>query len=410
MRLSRNILRWFGSRATRKALAEQRISRRLINYFRDVLPEEAIAQIQEASRNLAARWQDRAGEASVREATEHLRSTTERWVIDPARNRVRELVDICLVALVAVLGIRSFFVQPMAIPTGSMQPTLYGVTVDDLRDAGPDAIPSWPQRLVDRWVSGRTYIEIAARSEGLISEIQKPEPIFPLLPQWSRQRFKIGTEWHTVWLPPSDLPNPYGLDPAKLLFAYAGADGNHVFKFGEPVIRLAVNSGDHILVDRLTYHFRRPERGEIVVFRTAGIAGIQEATYYIKRLVGLGGDRVRIGDDRHLIVNGDRLDSQTPHFEQVYTFVGPPRENQYSGHVNDRVAQLLRIKPRSLAPNFPSGRAEFIVRPEHLLVMGDNTLSSLDGRRWGDFPQERLVGRLWFVHWPIGERFGRGQN
>lgn len=394
----------------RRALAEQRISRRLINYFRDLLPPEGIAQIEGASQELSGVWKSRAGEAAIAECTVRLRTTTERWVIDPARNRVREFVDICLVSLVAVLTVRSFVVQPMAIPTGSMQPTLYGVTVENLRDAGPDAIPSWPRRLVDRWVHGCSYIEVRARSDGRLTEIEKPEPVVSLLPHWTRQRFKVGTDWHTVWLPPTDLPNPWGADPWKLLFIHAGVTADRAYKAGEPVIRLAVNSGDHILVDRISYNFRRPERGEIVVFRTGGVAGITEATYYIKRLVGLGGDRVRIGDDRHLIVNGQRFDSYTPHFEQVYSFVGPPRDSQYSGHLNDRMAQAMRMRPRSLAPKFPTGQSEFVVRPSHLLVLGDNSVSSVDGRRWGDFPESRLVGRFWLVHWPVGERFGRGQD
>ncbi|MBK9138739.1 MAG: signal peptidase I [Verrucomicrobia bacterium] len=390
-------------------MAEQRISRRLINYFRDTLPPEGVAQIRTASQELSGVWRSGAGDAAVTERTLHLRSVTERWVIDPARNRLREAVDICLVALVVALSVRAFFVQPMAIPTGSMQPTLYGVTVENLLESA-SPVPSGIGQFFDRWIHGRRYFEVTAKCDGRISEILDPEPILPILPQWKRQRFKLGTEWHTIWFHPSDLPNPWNIDPAKLIFGYARVTEDHFFKAGETILRLAVNSGDHILVDRLSYHFRRPERGEIVVFRTAGIAGIPEATYYIKRLVGLGGDRVRIGDDRHLVINGRRLDSQTPRFEQVYTFVGPPKDSQYSGHLNDRVAQALRMRPRSLAPRFPNGRAEFLVRPGHLLVMGDNSVSSLDGRQWGDFPANRLVGRFWAVYWPVGERFGRGQN
>ncbi len=410
MRCGWHILRWLRSRAVRKALAEQRISRRLINYFRDTLPPEGVAQIELASRELSGVWQGGAADTVVRESTLHLRTVMERWVIDPARNRVRELVDVSLVALVVALTVRSFFVQPMAIPTGSMQPTLYGVTVENLREADPDAVPTGFRRWVDRWVHGRWYLEVTARCDGRVSEVMEPEPILPVFPQWKRQRFKLGTEWHTVWLPPSDLPNPWGIAPSKVLLWYAGVTSERHFKAGEPVIRLAINAGDHILVDRLTYNFRRPERGEIVVFRTAGIPGIPEATYYIKRLVGLGGDRVRIGDDRHLVINDQRVDSQTPHFEQVYAFVGPPQDSRYSGHLNDRGAQSLKMRPRSLAPNFPHGRAEFKVRPGHLLVMGDNSVSSLDGRRWGDFPEHRLVGRFWTVYWPVGERLGRGQD
>ena len=61
-------------------------------------------------------------------------------------------------------------------------------------------------------------------------------------------------------------------------------------------------------------------------------------THYIKRLVGLSGEHVRIGDDRHVVINGTRLDNRTPGFEKVYTFEGPPRDSLYSGHVNNKMA------------------------------------------------------------------------
>jgi signal peptidase I len=40
------------------------------------------------------------------------------------------------------------------------------------------------------------------------------------------------------------------------------------------------------------------------------------------------------------------------------------------------------------------------------MVMGDNTLNSLDSRSWGAFPARNVIGRYWFVYWPITERFG----
>ena len=45
---------------------------------------------------------------------------------------------------------------------------------------------------------------------------------------------------------------------------------------------------------------------------------------------------------------------------------------------------------------------------DHYLAFGDNTMNSHDGRAWGAFPQEKLVGRASFVFWPISERFGWG--
>src|SRR5207249_235222 len=104
------------------------------------------------------------------------------------------------------------------------------------------------------------------------------------------------------------------------------------------ILRIKVISGDHLFVDRLTYNFRPPKRGEIIVFATAGTRIEQQDQFYIKRLVALGGERVQIGSDRHLVINGHALDSSTPHFENVYSFdpKQPPKESHYSGHLNGR--------------------------------------------------------------------------
>jgi len=67
---------------------------------------------------------------------------------------------------------------------------------------------------------------------------------------------------------------------------------------------MKVNAGDHLFVDRFTYNFRKPERGDIVVFETQGIPeemrdrfGIPSNEFYIKRLVGLGGERLSLARD-----------------------------------------------------------------------------------------------------------------
>jgi len=162
-------------------------------------------------------------------------------------------------------------------------------------------------------------------------------------------------------------------------------------------------------VDRLTYNFRPPNRGEIIVFETKGIPeerrerfGIPGDQFYIKRLVALGGEQVQLGQDRHLIINGKRLDSSTPHFEKVYSFGpnDPPRESHYSGHVDGPM----------LAPFFMEKPEGVTIPPNHYMVMGDNTMNSLDSRAWGDFPANYVIGKSFFVYWPLTERFGWGHH
>ena len=164
-------------------------------------------------------------------------------------------------------------------------------------------------------------------------------------------------------------------------------------------------SGDHLFVDRITYNFRRPQRGEIIVFETNDIEGMppdQRGQFYIKRLVALSEERVRIGDNRHLYINGKQLDSSTPHFENIYSFdpAQPPADSRFSGHVNGRWAGYG-------ARYFPDEQTEYAVPAEHYMVMGDNTVNSSDSRYWGPFPRGNVIGRSFFVYWPIGKQDGR---
>jgi len=100
-------------------------------------------------------------------------------------------------------------------------------------------------------------------------------------------------------------------------------------------------------------------------------------------------------------VNGRPLSASTPHFENLYSFSNPPartnilvyRDNQYYGH--------------ALVQNLSPG-GEFHIRPDYNFVMGDNTMNSLDSRYWGDFPAQYIIGKSFFVYWPITRRFGWG--
>jgi signal peptidase I len=154
----------------------------------------------------------------------------------------------------------------------------------------------------------------------------------------------------------------------------------------------------------MTYNFRRPNRGEIIVFETRDIEGMdprQHGQFYIKRLVALGSEKVRIGNDRHLYINGKQLDKSTPHFENVYGFdpAQPPMESVYSGHLNGATG--------GLAPYFPNENTEFSLPADQYMVMGDNTLNSYDSRGWGPFPRENVIGRSFLVYWPFGAQDGR---
>lgn len=409
VKLLRGVWRWLTSRAVRQAVDQHRIVRRLLAFQRDRLSVEAASELEAGLDELARRLHRVDPVPEIAAARAELERAGHLWLQGMQRRAVPELIEILIVASVLILGVRTFFLQPMTIPTGSMQPTLYGITTENVRRQPQVQFPGLAGRALEQVLYGRRYLEILARADGELTAVSPVEPAIPWLRgvSWLRKLdFQVGPESYRIWNPPTELAEvpPWPADHAIL--GHARLRPRRLYRAGEALVRLILTSGDHVLVDRLSYNFRPPRRGDIVVFRTTGIPGIQEGTHYMKRLVAVGGERVRIGDDRHLVVNGTRLDHRTPGFEQVYSFNGPAREGEYAGHLNDAVAQSYRMPAGSLAPRFPNERTEFAVRPGHCLVMGDNTVGSLDGRRWGDFPQEHIVGRYWMVYWPLSPRFG----
>jgi signal peptidase I len=224
------------------------------------------------------------------------------------------------------------------------------------------------------------------------------------------QYYWIGGVRERVWFPGDASDGRNGIS------SLIGPRGffTPIYRVGDKVIELRRQCGDFLLADRLTYNFRKPARGEIVVFKTQGIPEegrarytIPEGEFYLKRLVGLPDETVQIGDDRHLIIDGQRLDASTPHFAKVYGF-NPrqaPAQQKYSGHLNG--AMIEHYGMRSDFPiMFPDAQAAYTNGPGMYLVMGDNTVDSLDSRYWGAITQDAIIGKCWFVFWPLTERFG----
>lgn len=431
------MLRWFLSKTVREAMTAHKHYRRLLAAQRDLLSSEAIGAVQTALDALTTSIKSGANNGAIRIKAEELQFAAEKWIKPYPNAAWRENIEVLLVALAVAMGIRTFFLQPFKIPTGSMQPTLFGVTsVPDFtkirtwtQDLKPElfnadiqtqrqlqAAIQIPQGLeaFKEWYHGNSYIHFVAPCDGRVEDLQAPWPsaMFSL---W--MKIKFAGEWHTLWFPPDfgEMPLQYR--------ASLGSD--HEYKAGEDVIKMKVSAGDHLFVDRISYNFTKPDRGEIIVFATQGIASLPQDQFYIKRLVAMPGERVQVGDDRHLRINGQRLDASTPHFERVYGFdpAKPPHESQFSGHLNNTVAMDYYIHPR-LAPNFLDGSVvytnqlfevtnymtgEGVSHPSYM-VMGDNTCNSLDSRAWGSFPSQNVIGKCFFVYWPLTERFGWGNR
>ncbi|QOC93073.1 signal peptidase I [Micromonospora craniellae] len=161
---------------------------------------------------------------------------------------------------------------------------------------------------------------------------------------------------------------------------------------------------DRVLVNKVVYTMRDPERGEVVVFRgtdqwvpqvdtqpptgfadklgrTIGDlvgAGRPGEKDFIKRVIGLPGDRVSCCDDQgRVLVNGTPLDES---------------------------AYVLRDSPLDLPPNPEECRSrrfeEIVVPPGQMFVLGDHRLVSQDARCQGSVPIDNVVGRAFAVVWP----------
>jgi signal peptidase I len=385
------LLRWLLSKAVREATAMRKHVLKILNHQRDILSPQAIEAVQVAMAGCQKAVAEDADKAALGKQMENLEQVANKWLKPYPNAAWRENVEVLLVALTVAMGIRTFFLQPFKIPTGSMQPTLFGVTSENLINEPNFKIPTGLTR-VRQWFAGVSYIHVVAEDDGPVELVERP---FRILIFNIYQKLVAGGKTYVIWFPPD-----YGAPPAGSLAVRAGLQSDHIYRKGEDIVKLRVNAGDHLFVDRMTYNFRPPERGEIIVFETRGIDSLPQDQFYIKRLVALGGERVQLRDDRHLIINGKRLDASTPHFENVYSFNPnePPRDSHYSGHVNFPY----------LAPYFQDKPDGVVVAPNHFMVMGDNTVNSLDSRTWGDFPATNVIGKSFFVYWPITDRFGWG--
>ena len=423
-------LRWLFFRRFRMAAELCHQAGKLLNHQRDQLSPGAVSELREAIENLRAMMRAGSGRKKMEEGIAKLEQTGSRKLIPYRNPGMRENVEVMLFAVAIAMSIRTFFFQPMGIPTGSMQPTLYGITEGNIGQA--ESVPTGVSAWIQSYLAGVSHHHLVSGGNWQLMSIDPPRKKFLF---FHRQRLTFldrSTNNEIV----KDISPP--MNSGKSMLGYGRAvsnslsefvlnsHNNYVYMQGEDIIKMRRESGDHLLVDRLTYNFRKPNRGEIIVFETKTIDGIDQDLFYIKRLVGLPGETLRIGDDRHLVINGDRLDATDHPFELVYSFdVGeetePARDSHFSGHVNQKAyEEVLQNRRKALAEqnginpdriffsrggnisqNFMHGTQEFVVPPNRYMAMGDNTVSSKDSRDWGSLPGKNIFGKAAFIYWPF---------
>jgi signal peptidase I len=124
---------------------------------------------------------------------------------------------------------------------------------------------------------------------------------------------------------------------------------------------------ERIFINKFVYHWEPIERGDVVVFRYPG----DPHKSYIKRVIGVGGDRIRI-DEGRVYVNGERL--KEPYVSRYYR--------------DDR--------------SYP----EVVVPSGSFFVLGDHRNLSSDSRDFGAIPRDAIFGKAVFVYWPF-EKLGK---
>jgi signal peptidase I len=364
---------WRARRARKHAKEVLHHVRRLLGSHRDLMKPEDVAAAEKAITEFAAVRRGSIGQ--IEQGMEKLERACGRLFPAPKHPRLRETIEIALVAaVVAWGGIRTFFLQPFKIPTGSMQPTLYGVHTEPLLP-GRQA-PLLPMRIVERVFLGREYVDIVCKEPGRLIDARATRSGFAIFAS-TGTALTIGSREYHVPIEWDKLQRDFNLEEGRQ------------YKAGEPIVQCMLYSGDHIFVDKVSYNFRLPRRGDVFVFETKGLQGTR-GEFYIKRLAGVGGDELRIASP-DLFVNGQR--AVEPGFLRVMS-----RQNGYNGYSNPE---------RSFAFNYLTHSNDvFAVPAKSYFALGDNSYHSSDSRSWGAVPHGNLVGRSWLVYWPFGRRWG----
>lgn len=157
-----------------------------------------------------------------------------------------------------------------------------------------------------------------------------------------------------------------------------------------------LQQGDKLLATKYSYRLREPRHGEIVVFHAPRVAletlgqtyDAQQPIDYVKRVVGLPTDRIKIVRGVGVFVNGKRWSEPYVAALPDYDF---PQEIRYN-----RVRVALQSAIRG---------DELVVPKGYLFVLGDNRNLSHDSHAWGLLPRKALVGKAVFIFWPPN-RFG----
>lgn len=359
-----------------------------------------------------------------------------------------DYTEMVVMAAIVAGAIRSFFLQPFKIPTNSMWPTYNGMTAEV---RAPDApVPSIAQQVLDKVQWTWTYV-IPAEASGPVA--------IPIVMQRgangqteyglrSRQREADDGLFGTgIWKGVADkyemligrtvqaikVPADFGFETVilrtyfpeesklklprqdadrwRVVFAKAVREGriqNSPFgpvlltgksaTAGAPLFNFDILTGDMLFVDRMSYHFVDPSRGDTFVFRTNTIPGLADQhgqpsqNYYVKRLAGTPGQKLRVSPNGELLVDGQVVTSPEP----MVLNSRRAMDQGYYGYLPDAGGDRYAI---------PLDQ-EHTVSAKHYFALGDNSANSFDSRGWGEVPADAVVGKPLFILHPFTSHWG----
>lgn len=406
-----------------------RLSAKVKAYRQDILAPELLDTLKACEENLARLLESKPAQASLAQAYTELDTILKRCggKVYPV-SFLAENVEMLLVAAIVALGIRTFFFQPFKIPTNSMYPTYAGFLPKVYRVEEPQ--PSIFQRCFRAVSLGATYYDIQAPEAGRVSiplfssservrsqswayyRLVKGRKYLGLVPEVQREYSLLVGDKPLYIRTPED----FSLD-AVLLEAYfpeyksfeevlksrslryvrdstsLRLDTPLQVSSGQSCLRFEIQSGDMLFVNRMAYHFKSPQVGDPIVFRTGSLQamhallGCREDKYYIKRLVGLEGDTLHIASP--VLYRNEQPIAGASAFESNATRLAP-----YGGY------QAYGAFSYGASQRVPMGS---------VYAMGDNSAHSFDSRYWGAVPQKELIGKASFVFYPFTSRWGRAR-
>lgn len=188
------------------------------------------------------------------------------------------------------------------------------------------------------------------------------------------------------------------------------------FKIPSASMRNTLLEGDHLFVNKAAYGFRIPltsvrfgefnkiKKGDVIVFKfpadspeQINCGGYQYGRDYVKRVVGMPGDKVEVKGGK-LYINEELVPEQG--FEIYEPVLRLKSDEKLAPAIYQSLwkeHKLENIYGMSLRDDF----GPVIVPDDHYFAMGDNRDNSCDSRFWGPVPRENIKGTAWFIHWPL---------